>query len=125
MAKFEFKNVVATAVAEVEAPQIVTISPTLFYNNPVSHAAAYEDAMTIAQNGIVRLPVYGSRQYVEIKPGEVFTVECDHEAEIAFYTSLCDRLDGKFIEVVTKEGVNPAPAAETTDEPTEDEGAEG
>ena len=36
MTKFEFKNVVATAVAEVEAPQIVTISPTLFYNNPAA-----------------------------------------------------------------------------------------
>lgn len=120
MAKFAFKNVVATAVAEVEAPQIVTISPTLFYNNPASHAAAYEDAMT-GLNGLVRIPVYGSRQYVELKPGEVFTVECDHEAEIAFYTNLCDKLDGKFVEVVTKDGVNPAPAATEEAGEAEDE----
>ncbi len=124
MAKFEIKNVVATEIAEVEAPQIVTISPTLFYNNPASHAAAYEDAMT-GLNGIVRIPVYGGRQYVELKPGEIFTVECENEAEIAFYTNLCDRLDGKFVKVITKEGANPAPAATEEDGEAEDNGAEG
>ncbi len=102
---FTFKNVVtvldAEALSKVEAPEIVTISPTLVYNKDASHAAAYADAVKTLQDGLVRVPVFGSRQFVELKPGESFVVDATHAAEIAFYQNLAKRYDDKkFIEAI-------------------------
>lgn len=122
MAKFTFKNIVEKVdVAAIEVPEVVTISPTLVYNNDYSRKAAAADAVTMIQGGLVRVPVFGSRQFVEIKRGEVFTVNAEKDAEIAFYTNLVEKLaDSKVIEAIAVEGVNPAVEAEDEADAGED-----
>lgn len=111
---FTFKNVFNPAsadVANVTLPQIVTISPTLVYNKDYSLKAAVADSVVVLQGGIVCVPLFGGRQWVEIKPGETFTVNTQSDAETAFYTNLMTRYDGKdfFIEAAVSDGdANPA-----------------
>lgn len=101
---FTFKNVfdkTKADIAEITLPQVVTISPTLVYNKDYSLKAAVADSVVILDGGVVRVPLFGGRQWVEIKPGETFTVNTQSDAETAFYTNLTTRYDGKAFYIET------------------------
>ena len=109
---FTFKNILNVNTASVTLPQIVTISPTLVYNKDASLKAAAEDAIVVVDGGVIRVPLFGGKQYAEIPVGETLTIETATVDETVYYTNLITRYkDSKVVLAAIADGdANPAVA---------------